>query len=60
MKMDDMIKEIRELRDDEMKAKCTDDHCLCERYDRIIDALLDMKLEIHREQFANQLEGDEQ
>lgn len=39
MKMDDMIKEIRELRDDEMKAKCTDDHCLCERYDRIIDAL---------------------
>lgn len=31
-----MIKEIRELRD---KAICTDDHCLCERYDRIIDAL---------------------
>ena len=36
MKIDDMIKELRELRDE---ATCTDEHCLCERYDRIIDAL---------------------
>ena len=42
MKMDNMIKEIRNLRDE---AICYDDytvsdpHCLCERYDRIIDAL---------------------
>tara|TARA_B100001063_G_C16331902_1_gene342542 strand:+ start:171 stop:413 length:243 start_codon:yes stop_codon:yes gene_type:complete len=36
MNIDDMIKEVRELRDE---GKCTDDHCLCERYDRIIDAL---------------------
>ncbi len=119
MKIDDMIKEIRELRDE---ATCTDDHCLCERYDRIIDALeaqrawvwnwlkmnadpkhsdgeglavipqvipddyisdgefldyvlewfeecmglsidsaaLDMRLEYHREEFAMQLEGDDE
>ena len=36
MKIDDMIKELRELRDE---ATCTDDHCLCERHDRIVDAL---------------------
>lgn len=36
MNMNEMIKELRELRDE---ATCTDDHCLCERYDRIIDAL---------------------
>ena len=42
MNMDSMIKEIRNLRDE---AICYDDytvsdpHCLCERYDRILDAL---------------------
>jgi len=36
MNNEEMIKEIKELRDE---AQCTDDHCLCERYDRIIDAL---------------------
>jgi len=35
----EMIKELRELRDE---AICTDDHCLCERYDRIIDTLKEM------------------
>ena len=42
MNMDNMLKEIRNLRDE---AICYDDytvsdpHCLCERYDRILDAL---------------------
>ena len=42
MKIDEMIKEIRNLRDE---AICYDDytvsdpHCLCERYDIVIDAL---------------------
>jgi len=36
MNNEEMIKELRELRDE---AQCTDNHCLCERYDRIIDAL---------------------
>ena len=42
MNMDNMIKEIRNLRDE---AICYDDytvsdpHCLCERYDRILDVL---------------------
>ena len=36
METNEIIKELRELRDE---ATCTDDHCLCERYDRIIDAI---------------------
>ena len=36
MNMNDMIKELQELRD---ATTCTADYCVCERYDRIIDAL---------------------
>jgi hypothetical protein len=32
--MKEYIRELRELRDE---AKCTDDNCVCEKYDRIID-----------------------
>ncbi len=35
----DMIQELRDLRDE---ATCTEDHCVCERYDRIIDSLESM------------------
>ena len=36
MKLQQAIKELRELRDE---APCTDDHCVCERYDRVIDLM---------------------
>lgn len=32
--MKEYIRELRELRDE---ATCTEDNCVCERYDRIID-----------------------
>jgi len=39
-KIDRMINKIRNIRDNQNKIKCSDENCICERFDVAIDELI--------------------